>query len=50
MSGKTNTIFSWGSKKDTPEPKLWFHDIFRADGTPFDRDEVALIRKLTKGD
>jgi len=50
VSGKTNTIFPWGSKKDTPEPKLWFHDIFRADGTPFDRDELALIRKLTKGD
>src|SRR5262249_34601135 len=31
VSGKTNTIFPWGSKKDAPEPKLWFHDIFRAD-------------------
>ena len=48
VSGKTNTIFPWGSTKDSPEPKLWFHDIFRSDGTPFDRDEVMLIRKLTK--
>ncbi|HEY9533696.1 MAG TPA: 1,4-beta-xylanase [Mucilaginibacter sp.] len=48
VSGKTNTIYAW----DTPmpngeEPKLWFHDIFRKDGTPYKTDEVELIRKLT---
>ncbi|HYT95355.1 MAG TPA: cellulase family glycosylhydrolase [Gemmataceae bacterium] len=48
VSGKTNTIFPWGSKEGTPEPKLWFHDILRADGTPFDAAEVALIKKLTR--
>ncbi len=47
VSGKTNTIFAW----DTPipsgkEPELWFHDIFRKDGTPFSKDEVALIKKV----
>ena len=47
ISGKTNTIFAW----DTPipsgeEPRLWFHDILRKDGTPFSKDEVALIKKL----
>jgi hypothetical protein len=47
VSGKTNTIFPWGSPKNAPEPKLWFHDIFRADGTPFDAKEVAAIKKLT---
>jgi hypothetical protein len=50
VSGKSNTIHPWGSKKDSPEPKVWFHDIFRADGTPFDREEAAFIRKLTKGE
>lgn len=50
VSGKTNTVFPWGSKKDSPEPKLWFHDVFRADGTPFDAKEVAAIRKIVKGD
>jgi hypothetical protein len=48
VSGKTNTIFPWNSKEGTPEPKLWFHDILRADGTPFDAAEVALIKKLTR--
>ena len=29
VSGKTNTIYAWGSKEGDPEPKIWFHDIFR---------------------
>jgi hypothetical protein len=47
VSGKTNTIYPWGSPKGAAEPKVWFHDIFRPDGTPFDAKEVELIRKLT---
>jgi hypothetical protein len=47
VSGKSNTIFPWGSKKGTPEPKVWFHDLFRPDGTPFDAKEIALFRELT---
>jgi hypothetical protein len=48
VSGKTNTIYAW----DTPmpeggEPKVWFHDIFRKDGTPFSKDEISLIKSLT---
>ena len=30
-----------------PESPLWFHDLLRADGTPFDADEVSLFRELT---
>ena len=47
VSGKSNTIFPWGSKEGSPEPTTWFHDIFRKDGTAFDSKEVALIKKLT---
>lgn len=47
VSGKSNTIFPWGSKEGSPEPAVWFHDIFRKDGTPYDKKEVALIRQLT---
>lgn len=47
VSGKSNTVFPWGSKEGSLEPKTWFHDIFRKDGTPFDSTEVALIKKLT---
>ncbi|HWJ25422.1 MAG TPA: cellulase family glycosylhydrolase [Flavisolibacter sp.] len=47
VAGKTNTIYAW----DTPmpngeEPREWFHDIFRKDGTPYKEDEVKLIREL----
>jgi hypothetical protein len=47
VSGKTQTIYPWGSPKGAAEPKVWFHDIFRRDGTPFDAQEVATIKKLT---
>lgn len=47
VSGKTNTIFPWGSKAGSPEPAVWFHDIFRQDGTPYSPTEVSLIRQLT---
>lgn len=48
VAGKTNTIFAW----DTPlpevdEPEVWFHDIFRQDGTPYSQEEIDLIRSLT---
>lgn len=47
VAGKTNTIFAW----DTPmpeveEPPLWFHDIFRKDGTPYLQEEIELIQRL----
>ncbi|MFO0046821.1 MAG: cellulase family glycosylhydrolase [Armatimonadota bacterium] len=47
VSGKSNTIFPWGSKEGSEEPTPWFHDIFRQDGTPFDATETDLFKKLT---
>jgi hypothetical protein len=49
VSGKTQTIYPWDSwrQKYTESPKVWFHDIFRQDGTPYDPSEVALIKRLT---
>jgi len=48
VAGKTNTMYAW----DTPmpggeEPKVWFHDVFRKDGTPYSQEEVKLIKTLT---
>ena len=50
VSGKTQTIYPWDSwkKNYTAEPEVWFHDIFRADGTPFDPNEIRYIKSLTK--
>ncbi len=49
VAGKTNTIYPWDSWQKTydAEPKVWFHDIFRQDGTPFDKKEVEYILSVT---
>jgi Cellulase (glycosyl hydrolase family 5) len=49
VAGKTQTIYPWDSwySEYTAEPKVWFHDIFRADGTPYDAGETTFIRALT---
>jgi len=49
VAGKSQTIYPWDSwqKPYDREPVPWFHDIFRADGTPYDVAEVNLIRSLT---
>jgi hypothetical protein len=48
VSGKTNTMYAWDTPiPDGSEPKVWFHDIFRPDGTPFSKKEVEFISALT---
>ncbi len=46
VKGKTNTVYAWGdtSHADGSEPDLWFHDIFRSDGTPFSQREIEAIK------
>lgn len=50
VNGKTQTIYPWDSwdKQYTAEPQPWFHDILRADGTPFDKAETDYIKSVTK--
>ncbi len=31
-----------------PEPEIWFHDLFRTDGTPYSEKEITIFRALTK--
>lgn len=47
VAGRTQTNYQWGSKKGSPEPAVWQHDFFRGDGTPYNPDEIALIRQMT---
>lgn len=47
VSGKTQTVFPWGSSEGSPEPATWFHDLLHRDGSPYDTEEVALLRFLT---
>ncbi len=50
VAGKTQTIYPWDSweKTYTAEPPVWFHDIFRADGTAYDQREVDYIKSVTR--
>lgn len=49
VDGKTQTKYPWDSwdKKYSAEPEVWFHEVLRADGTPYRDEEVELIQKLT---
>jgi hypothetical protein len=48
VAGKTQTHCPWDSwqKKYEQEPELWFHDIFREDGTPYIKEETAFIKSF----
>lgn len=46
-AGKCNFHLQWSSKAGDPEPEVWFHDIFRIDGTPYSEKEVEFIRSMT---
>jgi len=48
VSGKTQTIYPWGSPEGASEPAEWFHDIFRPDGTPYHKSEVDFIQSIMK--
>src|SRR5688500_10559781 len=54
VAGKTNTIYQWQDLNPVKEsmdlqvgPEVWFHDIFCADGTPYDRTEIEIFKKYT---
>ena len=47
VAGRTQTYLPWGSPKGAPEPKLWFHDILRGDGSPFNAREAQFIKVTT---
>lgn len=45
VAGKTQTNYAWDSWSVSydGEPSLWFHDIFRNDGTPYREEEVKYL-------
>jgi hypothetical protein len=48
--GKTQTNLPWDSWRKPytdREPEVWFHEVFRADGSPYKPDEVELLKRLT---
>jgi len=50
VAGKTQTYLPWDSWKHPytdREPAVWFHEIFRTDGSPYRQEEVDFIRAIT---
>jgi hypothetical protein len=50
VAGKTQTFLPWDSWQKAyvnREPAIWFHEVFRTDGTPYKAEEVEFIRKMT---
>jgi hypothetical protein len=50
VDGRSQTRLPWDSWKKpytADEPTIWFHEVLRADGTPYRKAEAALIRRLT---
>ncbi len=50
VAGRSQTSYPWDSWNQTysNEPSVWFHDIFRANGTPYSEAEVEVIRSATQ--
>ena len=48
ISGKTQTIYSWLSKKGDPTPEMWYHDIFYEDGKAYSIEEINFLKSLLK--
>ena len=48
VSGKTNTAFPWSSWDEEFDslPKVWHHDIYLPDKTPFDQEEITFFKKM----
>jgi len=50
VAGKTQTYLPWDSWQRPyvdREPKIWFHEVFRTDGTPYSAAEVQFIKSMT---
>lgn len=50
VAGKTQTYLPWDSWQHPyvlSQPTIWFHEVFRHDGTPYRQREVDLIHELT---
>lgn len=49
VAGKTQTYEPWDAIRGIPGLDLsrWQHDLFRADHTPYDAEEIAIFKRLT---
>ena len=48
VAGKTNTAFPWSSWDEEFDslPKIWHHDIYLPDKTPYDQKEIDFLKEI----
>jgi len=48
VAGKTQTYLSWDNELNGKDamPKVWQHDMFYADGRPYDENEIEFIKTV----
>ncbi len=46
VAGDTQTYMHWGSKKGSPEPKIWQHDVFHKNGKAYEPSELKLVSEF----
>ncbi len=44
--GEVREVYDWEDHLKASEPEVWFHDIFRRDGSAFDTTEIELIKRI----
>jgi hypothetical protein len=50
VQGKSQTHLPWDSWRrpyTDREPDVWFHEVFRTNGTPYRAEETEMIKRLT---
>jgi hypothetical protein len=50
VQGKAQTHLPWDSWQQpytNREPSIWFHEVFRTNGTPYIPEEAEYIRRMT---
>ena len=53
VAGKTQTYYPWDSWQHPyidHQPPVWFHDIFRSTGEPYDKGEVAFVKETIQSE
>lgn len=48
VNGKTQTDLGWGWRPGRPEPKVWQHDLFHGNHTPYDESELTLFQNYIR--
>lgn len=47
VNGRSQTHLPWGELLGKVDDRIWQHDLYHQDGTPYDRNELELVKQYT---